>query len=197
LKTEETYNKFRNFTASSIMLLAVVILYSCKPNSSEEIQAIADKQDLPSLTVTNLESMVTDSGIVKYKLITPKLIQYDKKEEPYIDFPQGLHFLSYSPQKEVTAQIKCNNANYQTKKEIWELNNNVEAINEKGDILNTEQLFWDSKKHLIYSDKFVKITTKTQVLTGYGLEADENLAWYEIKKPSGDIEISDSAGNKQ
>jgi len=86
-------------TASNILLLAVVVLTSCKPNSSEEIQAIANKQDLPSLIVTNLESLVTDSGSVKYKLITPKLIQYDKKEEPYVDFPDGLHFLSFSADK--------------------------------------------------------------------------------------------------
>ncbi len=183
--------------ASNFMLLAVVILTSCKPNSNEEIQAIANKQDLPSLIVTNLETMVTDSGIVKYKLITPKLIQYDKKEEPYIDFPNGLHFLSFSLAKEVTAQIKCNNARYHSQKELWELNNNVEAINEKGDILNSEQLFWDAKKHLIYTDKFVKLTTQTQVLTGYGLEAKEDLSWYEIKRPSGEIEIDQQSKNEQ
>lgn len=178
-------------TASNILLLAVVVLTSCKPNSSEEIQAIANKQDLPSLIVTNLESLVTDSGSVKYKLITPKLIQYDKKEEPYVDFPDGLHFLSFSADKEVTAQIKCNNARYHSQKELWELNNNVEAINEKGDVLNTEQLFWDAKKHQIYSEKFVKITTQSQIITGYGLEANEDLSWYEIKKPSGEIEIEE------
>ena len=97
----------------------------------------------------------------------------------------------------MTAQIKCNNARYLTQKELWELNNNVEAINEKGDILNTEQLFWDAKKHLIYSEKFVKITTQSQVITGYGLEANEDLSWYEIKKPSGEIEIAEPGKEEQ
>lgn len=184
-------------TASNILLLAVVVLTSCKPNSSEEIQAIANKQDLPSLIVTNLESLVTDSGSVKYKLITPKLIQYDKKEEPYVDFPEGLHFLSFSGDKEVTAQIKCNNARYHSQKELWELNNNVEAINEKGDILNTEQLFWDAQKHLIYSEKFVKITRQSEVMTGYGLKAKEDLSWYEILKTSGDFEITEPTKEEQ
>ncbi len=178
-------------TAGSVVLLAVVLFASCKPNSREDIDAIANKQEMPSLMMKNLESLVTDSGQVKYKLITPHLIQYDKKEEPYIDFPQGLHFLSYTPTKEVSAQIKCNNAIYWSQKELWELNNNVEAINEKGEILNTEQLFWDSKKHQIYTEKFVKITTATQILTGHGLEATEDLSWYEIKKPSGEFEISE------
>lgn len=171
------------------MLLAVVVFTSCKPNSSEEIQAIADTREMPSLVVTNLETVITDSGTVKYKLITPKLIQYDKKEEPSIEFPDGLHFLSFTAEKAVSAQIKCNNAHYLTQKELWELNNNVEAINEKGDILNTEQLFWDAAKHRIYTDKFVKITTLTQIITGYGLEATEDLSWYEIKTISGEIEI--------
>lgn len=176
---------------ASLFWLAVLVFSACTSNSAEEIKALAENQDLPSLRVKNLETTVTDSGRVKYRLITPELIQYDRKEEPYVDFPTGLHFLNYTPENQISSQIKCNNARYFSKKELWELNNDVEAINEKGDILNTEQLFWDTQKHKIYSEKFVKITTSDQMITGYGFEANEDLSWYEIKKPSGEIAVSE------
>ena len=54
-------------TAGSVVLLAVVLFASCKPNSREDIDAIANKQEMPSLMMKNLESLVTDSGQVKYK----------------------------------------------------------------------------------------------------------------------------------
>jgi len=138
-------------------------------------------QDAPSLQVENLETIMLDSGRVKHRLITPMLIRYSNTEEPYDDFPQGLHFLSYNKNGEIIAQIKCNNARHYSKKKLWELNNNVEAINEKGEILNTEQLFWDMKEKLIYSDKHVKITTKTDVINGVGFESKEDLSNYTIK----------------
>ena len=72
---------------------------------------------------------------------------------------------------------------------LWELNNDVEALTEKGERLNTEQLFWDTKEHRIYSEKFVKITTQNQVITGVGFESDEKLSKYEIKRPGGEIAV--------
>ena len=146
---------------------------------------------MPSLTVVDLETTMLDSGRIKYRLITPLLVRYDNTEEPYDDFPEGLHFLSYNSKGEIIAQIKCNNARHYSKKNLWELNNNVEAINEKGEILNTEQLFWDMKEKLIYSEKHVKITTKTDIINGIGFESKEDMSNYTIKNITGIVEIEE------
>ena len=65
-------------------------------------------------------------------------------------------------------------------------------MTEKGDILNTEQMFWNTKEHVIYSDKFVKITTASQIIMGYGFESDERMSKYEIRRPSGQIEVDNT-----
>jgi len=179
-------------TASLILVLAVSIFFtSCKSNDPEEIKALTEQLDVPTLTVEELETTMLDSGRIKHRLITPLLVRYENTDEPYDDFPQGLHFLSYNKNGEVSAQIKCNNARHYSKTDLWELNNNVEAINEKGEILNTEQLFWDMKKNLIYSDKHVKITTKSDIINGIGFESKDDLSNYTIKNITGIVEIEE------
>jgi LPS export ABC transporter protein LptC len=180
------------YTASSLVLLAVYFLVSsCQSNKPEEIAAITNREEIPSLIYEEFESVLTDSGRVTHKFITPKLLRYDRKEEPYMDFPNGLHVIMYQEDGEIESQIKCRNAINYEKKGLWELNIDVEAINEKGEVLNTEQLFWDTKAKRIYSDKQVTITQGDGVIIGVGFEADENMENWTIKSPQGDLEFDE------
>lgn len=186
-------NKLKQiYTASSLVLLAVYFLLSaCTSNKPEEIQAITNREEIPSLIIEELETVITDSGVVRYRFITPELLKYDRKKEPYNDFPQGLHLIMYQSNGEIEAQIKCRNAINYEKKELWELNIDVEAINLKGEVLNTEQLFWNTKKKKIYSEKFVTITRDNEVITGTGFEADENMENWVIKNIQGELELGE------
>ena len=65
------------------------------------------------------------------------------------------------------------------------------AVNEAGEKLETELLFWDQKKDLIYTDRFVKITTEDQIVQGYGLESDPRLSKRQIKNLSATIYINE------
>ncbi len=186
-------NKIKFQTASSIsILLAVLICIGCESNKPEEIKAISNLEDTPSLIIKKLETTICDSGLIKYKFISNELLQYDKKQKPYIDFPQGLHVIIYNNKEQIDAQIKCNYAIYQQSEKLWELKNDVEAVNFKGEVLNTEQLFWDEQKHKVYSDLFVKITTPNEILTGIGFESNENLSKYLFRKPQGEFEVENS-----
>ncbi len=175
-----------------ILAIAIITMSSCMRNTHKELKEVEEMQEVAALTMMDLHSIVTDSGYIKYDFETPEMQQYDNAEEPYIDFPNGLKFKMYSNKGEILkSRIRCNNAKYYKTRKLWELNYDVEATTEKNDILNTEQLFWDTQNHRIYSDKFVKITTQHQIITGKGFESDEKLSQYEIKRPGGEIELED------
>ncbi|WP_291862240.1 LPS export ABC transporter periplasmic protein LptC [Marinilabilia sp.] len=181
---------------SIILLLAVIVLISaCQSNTTEEIQAAVDEENFPSLSVQDLETAVTDSGKTAYRFITPEMNQYDNLEKPYTEFPKGLHLIIYNDNEEIDAQIKSQYAIYHESQNLWELQNNVEAVNFKNEVINTEQLFWDSNKHIIYSDEFIKITTEQEILTGYGFESDERLENYTIKRISGILTVDENNTN--
>lgn len=179
-------------TASSLLLLAVTFLFACESNKPEEIQAITNLEEQPSLIFRTLETTISDSALIKYRFIAPEVIQYDRKrEQPYIDFPKGLHLLIYNSDQVIEAQIKCNVARYLMNEKLWELKNNVEAVNFKAEVINTELLYWDETKALIYSDQYVKITRQTETLTGNGFRSNQDLSEYTILKPKGSLEIDE------
>ena len=69
---------------------------------------------------------------------------------------------------------------------------NVELANQKQEKLNTEQLIWDEKSNLIFTEKTVRIRSKEEVIFGEGFESTPDFSSYKITNVRGSINISES-----
>jgi len=67
----------------------------------------------------------------------------------------------------------------------------VVVVNETNDKLETEQLFWDQEKDIIYTERFVKITNEDQTVIGTGFESDPRLNRRKIKDVTATIYLRD------
>jgi len=164
------------------------MLCSCK-NDIDVINTFTEIHNLPTQSVKNLETIYTDSGKIQIKLLAPKLKRFSNVEEPYIEFPAGIEVIFFDKKQEPESQLTAKYAIYSETNELWEARDSVIAINNLGDTLNTELLFWDEKKELIYTNKFVKITTENEVIWGEGLEANQEFTDWKIKNVKGTIYI--------
>ena len=68
----------------------------------------------------------------------------------------------------------------------------VEVVNTKNETLSTEELIWNNKTRRITSDKFVKIQTADEIIYGDGLDANEDMTNYRIKKISGTVRLKNT-----
>jgi len=168
------------------------MLFSCE-NKMSEIDKLTSKDINTDNHITNIDMIYTDSGIVKLRLKAPITIIHDEKKEPYKEFPEGLEVFFFKDRDTIVENyLKANYGINYGKKDLTEVRGDVVVVNEKGDTLKTEKLFWDSKKKLIYSDELVRIIQKDQVIVGEdGFEADENFSYYKIKNSSGDISVDE------
>ena len=182
---------FNERTGSILLLLVLVLLSACTPNKPEDIKALTEMEDLPSMAFKEFTGIATDSGRLKYRLISPEILQFDNKDESTLDFPKGLHYYTYNSNEEIESQIKCKYAVYYQKTELWELKNSVEIVNREGSVVNSEHIFWDTRNNRIYSDEFVKITTKDEIITGYGFETNEQITNFTLKRVSGEFLVED------
>ncbi len=181
-------SKYPSLSIAILSLGIAVLFFSCA-NKIEKIKEVSSGEKLYSAEAENYEMIHSDSTIIRFKLITPKLINYDKVDDPFIEFPEGVKIEKYNDQMEQTASITSNYARYFEKEKRWEAENNVVAVNPQGDTLKTEQLIWEEEKEKIYSEQFVKIIRKDQVITGVGFESDQNLGNWKIKNPRGPLYI--------
>lgn len=178
-----------SLNAVTVLIFLALGVISCE-KKTDTIQKI-DILTLPSLTAKDFTTTYTDSGKVELVLSASMMERYEKAETPYSEFKSGINVLFYDGHKEPVASIKGNYAKFTENKNLWELHDSVIAVNEAGDKLETELLFWDQKKALIYTDRFVKITTEDQIIQGYGLESDPRLSKRRIKNMSAIIYINE------
>ena len=164
--------------------IAVAMLMSCK-SDIEVISSLTNIDNLPSQTIVNLETIYTDSAKIQL-IVKSKLVEtYNQEEDPYLEFPEGLEVFFYDKNEIVESQLSAKYAIYHKADQLWEAKDSVVVINANGEILNTEQLFWDENEKLIYTSKFVSITTTNEIIYGEGMEANENFTNWKIMKPRG------------
>ncbi|MES2593416.1 MAG: LPS export ABC transporter periplasmic protein LptC [Bacteroidota bacterium] len=182
-------------------------LHACK-NDVAEVNSItaANEKEKPIETSINIEFLYSDSARVRSRLKAP-LVEHYLGKKPYYEMKKGMDVVFYNQlgkeENKLTAnygigydnEIGPNQAaaGNQSKMSIMEAKGNVVVVNEKGDKLNTEHLTWNSITKKIYTDEFVKITTKDEVIWGDGLEANEDFSEYEIKHVKGNIAVKDEA----
>lgn len=179
-------NRLNAFAVLIVIALSVV---SCE-KKIETVEKL-DLLTLPSLTVKEFETIYTDSGKIQMILSAPLMENFNKSDPDYSEFRSGIRVDFYDGHKESVASVTAKYAKYTENKNLWELQDSVVAINEAGEILETELLYWDQKKALIYTDRFVKITTEDQIIQGYGLESDPRLSKRRIKNLSATIYVRD------
>lgn len=174
-------------TFSAVLLTGTALLWSCE--KKDEVLKELTIKELPSLSARNIETMYSDSGKVTLVVRSPLINQYTGGDEPHTLFPEGLKVLFYDKKTEPQASISSKYARYTEKDKLWELRDSVVAVNTDGDILETELLFWSEPKESVWSDRFVRITGKDQIIMGTGFESDPRLTKWKIKNVSATIYV--------
>ena len=177
------------YMKSIIVLLGAIMLLACK-NDIKEVNALAEREKRPDMTGENQELVYSDSARIKYRVLAPEYIKVNREKEKYEEFPKGIHVLSYDPAGKMIGSIKAKYAKKLEDEMLWEARNEVVIINAEGKKLETELLYWDMKKELIYSDRYVKLSADGQIIEGNnGFHSDQNLNHPVFENISGSIEV--------
>ena len=180
------YLKLRNIAVVPIIIL---LLISCE-NKNDKIPK-SEILNLPLMTVIDDTTIYSDSGRIELIMTFPLMEQFDNSGQPYYEFRKGLHVDVFDGNPEPSGSVTSKYAKYTKSTNVWELKDSVVVINEKSDKLETEVLYWDQTKDLIYSDRFVRFTNEDQIVMGTGFESDPQLKKRKIRKVSATIYLKD------
>ena len=170
-----------------------LLCYTSCENDIEKINTILDNTVKPEVSGKQYEIIYSDSGKVRVKVLAPEIKKYIEADKPYTEFPRGLTAYFYDDSLQIESVIKANYVIYYEEEKLWEAKNNVEARNLKeGDQLNTEHLYWDEKKKLIYSNTYSRIVNKDGTFYGQkGFEAAQDLKWWRLRGSKGTVNVKD------
>jgi LPS export ABC transporter protein LptC len=181
--------KFRTSSLFTILVVLAGTLMSCENKVS--FIPKSDLITLPSQSVKDFKTFYNDSGRVQLIVSAPEMEQYDDKDFPHTDFKSGIKVLFYDGKIDSQGYVTAKYARFTKNNNLWELKDSVIVVNQDNDRLETEVLFWDQSKDLIYTDRFVKITSVDQIVQGFGFDSDAKLTKRRIKKVTATIYLKD------
>ncbi len=176
-----------------IVLMTVLCCFaSCAGrNDKPMIDAVVDRAAMPILVADTVSTLISDSGITRYRIKAARWEMYDKAQPAHWKFPKGLYLEKFNEALEVEASLESDSAYYDEEAQIWRLDGNVHAMNLQGERFETPQLFWEQKKERIYSDSVITIHRETSTITGIGFESNQEMTKYTIRKPTGYFPIKE------
>ena len=172
---------------SIAVLYGIAMLFSCQTNPVE-MEALSKELNEPTVSTSDVEWFYTKNGKASFKLNSPEMFRFDG-EEAYLEFPKGIELESYESEGNKDAYLRSDYAIQHLKDNLIEAKGNVLLQNVKGEKLESEHLIWDEVKELVYTEEFVKITKKGQVIMGEGFESDIYFSEYTLKKSRGIINL--------
>ena len=169
-----------------VAFVAFPLLWSaCSGPKNEVVKGFEDVAEVPTLRTLDVMTLISDSGVTRYRINAPEWLMYENAQEPYWYFPRGLHVEKFDSVFATEALIQGDTAIYFKNKQLWRLDRNVRIENTKEEVFLTSQIFWDQRKREIYSDSFIHIETPDEVIEGYGFTSNEQMTRYKIRRTSG------------
>ena len=168
-----------------VAFVLLILSVACREEKKVDVAAGLNPAKMATMTTKNISTLISDSGVIQYKIVAPLWQVFDEVDTPYWFFPKGLFLQKYDPYFQVRATVAADSARYFKNQRLWRLEGHVEMTKMPKDLFLSERVFWDQRQGRIYSDTFIHIENATHVLEGTGFVSNENLTQYRILNPEG------------
>ena len=74
--------------------------------------AITERDSLPVMDTRGVTTLISDSGVTRYRVNTEEWLIFDKKKPSYWAFEKGIYLEQFDSLFHVDASIKADTANY-------------------------------------------------------------------------------------
>jgi LPS export ABC transporter protein LptC len=172
----------RKNPAIQAVVLMLLLALAC---GTDESNVPALSGEVPDQILENSTVTFSEEGVRSARIFAEYVAVYEKLD---LKKARKLHVDFFAEDGSRTSFLVADSGVIQERKQKFEALGNVVVTTQQGIRLQTQSLRWDPENAKILTDDFVTITKGKDVITGYGLEADEELKDLVIKKRvSGEI----------
>lgn len=172
-----------------VSAVAVTVFFSCESNF-KEVQKINFTEFTPSGDADKVNLKYTDSGLIKVILLSDKMLDYSSVDFPFTEFPKGID-LTFYDNKALKTKVTANYAVSYKTTGIIDLQGKVKIATEKGQILETEQLYYDQKNEWFFTEKKFKFTDSKGSSNGQGIDFSRDFKIVNSQKITGEFDSAE------
>lgn len=173
------------------LYIIIGIVTACTTRQQSIAPAVNTGDSLAFMESRGINSLVSDSGILRYKIVAEQWDIYNTTQPATWKFMQGLLMQRFGEDKHVDLYVQADTA-YFHRQNLWELRGRVEVRNIQGTVFRTNELFYDLQKHEFWSNQFMRITTPDRELQGTTFRSDEQMTNYFVTNSAGHVPVEDT-----
>ena len=163
----------------TVSLIAGHILCSCSSGKPPVAPAVEMRDSCSVMTTYGVSKLISDSGVIRYKIVAEEWNVHDRTNPPKQTFPKGLVMEKFNEKFHIEMYITADTA-YWYNQNLWELRGRVCVWNDQGTIFNSELLYWDMNRHEFYSNVYSHLITPEREVEGNSFHSNEQMTIYEV-----------------
>ena len=169
-------------TASAVAF----IVYSCKGKLQQSDDINLD--EIPVQSVRDMFVVQSENGLLQMRMEADLMERYENDTVSYELFPEGFAVFGYNEEGLLETEITSDNARHEKFEkgglETWAAFGNVVVKNViNRERMETDTLYWDREKKMIYTDCYVRLSSPDGFMQGYGMESDERARDAQLLRP--------------
>lgn len=170
------------------------VLAACQNPVEHTAPAIHDRDSVAMMTSYGVNTLISDSGVIKYRIVTERWEVNTNRVPSRWIFDKGMLLEQFDEKFHINSYIQCDTAYYFDQERVWKLYGRVRILTKDGLRFTSEQLTWDENKHELSSNVFSKLITPERTLQGSYFWSDERMTRYFVSNSKGSFEKDDFGG---
>lgn len=174
-----------------VTAFVVTLFFSCE-NDFSEVQKVGVFQNQPIGEAVDIDlkytEIVNDSVHLKANLISPKMLDYSNRDFSFSEFPDGILLKVYDDNGNMTT-ITSEYAIFYSDTDMIDLRKNVTIITHDGEILETNQLYYNEKLEWVFTNEPWVFTRDAGPMHGVGFDSDKDFKNFQMLEMGGDFEL--------
>ncbi|WP_264526123.1 LPS export ABC transporter periplasmic protein LptC [Flavobacterium sp. N502536] len=182
-------NLSKRYIIAAVTVFTVTLFFGCESNF-KEVQKINFSEFVPGSDADSVDIKYTDSGRITGVLKSRKMLDYSNLDFPFTEFPKGIDVTLYDKNQKRTF-IRSNYAVSYKPTGIIDLQGKVRITSEEGQMLETEQLYFDQTNEWFYTERKFKLTDAKGASNGQGIDFSKDFKVINSQRVSGEIESNE------
>ncbi len=178
-----------------LALFVSLLLVACQEQVEHTAPAIHARDSVAMMTSYGVNTLISDSGVIKYRIVTERWEVNTNKNPSRWTFLKGMLLEQFDSKFHINSYIQCDTAYYYDQLRIWKLYGRVRILTKDGLRFSSEQLTWDENRHELSSNVFSRLVTPERTLQGTYFRSDEQMTRYYVSNSKGSFVKDDVAGS--
>lgn len=168
-----------------VTVFAVTLFFGCE-SKFKEIQKSKFSEFTPNGDAIDVDLKYTDSGRIKVVLLSSKMLDYTSIDFPFTEFPKGVD-VTLCDNKGKKTRVTADYAVSYKKTAIIDLQGKVKIVSQDGQMLETEQLYYDQKNEWFFTERKFKFSDPKGGSNGQGIDFSKDFKIINSQRITGEV----------